>query len=621
MLILPIGLMKFPCTFECFYYNIIFLLCSSRESDLRRVVSDFLEKISARVSFILLLIEMELDGYVSDHDIDTEDEYAIYDKDWFPQEVLEDEIAKMQAFDNDVPGIIASPSLPKRPINVLGTDCFSAKAKREFTKYLTTSRSPRGTLSQEKYDQYCSFLKTAPSDLVVPENLTPSEAEKYPKIHEWVNKLFELHDDKLYYKSDQGKIQAVCPNNAFDIIADVCKTLKHITLKDTYLGVRAVSRGLTYKDVEWFLRQCSPPLSLQASEGKPQIRPIVSRRPFERVQVALIDLSSHRFCGYAWILHIQDHFSRFSVLWPLRSISSSVIAECLDMYMRFFGTPDIIQCDYAKEFTGAVLTLLAERKVHVVQGRVRARRLQRLIRINTLITRKLTLALLCRSTKDWPSLLPFVARAINNIYCDALPRHSSPHQIVFGQRLKNFHREEPPVVMSTNDSLHNPFDALKDEEKPISKPNLDQREEWKDIFDFQEWTRSKAIKKTPDRYKAPNFALGHFCFVKLPQHLRAKVGNKRIVGKVVSISGDRAKLFAILTKWGVLTKFIVASEMASVKKMRWPKYEALLQDANPKVGVSMQTIVDSKPEETPRGLKRPAASNEPSIGQTKQRKV
>jgi hypothetical protein len=36
-------------------------------------------------------------------------------------------------------------------------------------------------------------------------------------------------------------------------------------------------------------------------------------------QVDLIDMQAQEFNGYKWILHYQDHLTKFSYLWALRT--------------------------------------------------------------------------------------------------------------------------------------------------------------------------------------------------------------------------------------------------------------------------------------------------------------
>jgi hypothetical protein len=55
---------------------------------------------------------------------------------------------------------------------------------------------------------------------------------------------------------------------------------------------------------------------------------------------------------YAWILHIKDHFSKYSQLYALKSKHAIGIAECLALWIMAFYPMKILQCDNGKEFKG-----------------------------------------------------------------------------------------------------------------------------------------------------------------------------------------------------------------------------------------------------------------------------
>lgn len=60
---------------------------------------------------------------------------------------------------------------------------------------------------------------------------------------------------------------------------------------------------------------------------KAPLQPIVSGRAWERVQVDLIDMRHEPSGQYKWILHVKDHFSKYTQLYALKSKHSEPIAE------------------------------------------------------------------------------------------------------------------------------------------------------------------------------------------------------------------------------------------------------------------------------------------------------
>jgi hypothetical protein len=71
-------------------------------------------------------------------------------------------------------------------------------------------------------------------------------------------------------------------------------------------------------------------------------------------------MSNHPDGQYKWILHAKDHYSKFSVLWPLEAKAADPIARCFHFWIGIFGKPGVVQCDNGAKFKGAFKELLTE---------------------------------------------------------------------------------------------------------------------------------------------------------------------------------------------------------------------------------------------------------------------
>jgi IS30 family transposase len=71
---------------------------------------------------------------------------------------------------------------------------------------------------------------------------------------------------------------------------------------------------------------------------------------------------------YKWILHIKDHFSKYTQLYLLKSKHIEPIAECFAQFITAFLPLKIMQADNRKEFKGALLILLQKYRIQVVNG-------------------------------------------------------------------------------------------------------------------------------------------------------------------------------------------------------------------------------------------------------------
>ena len=61
--------------------------------------------------------------------------------------------------------------------------------------------------------------------------------------------------------------------------------------------------------------------------------------------------------GFKWIGHVVDHFSRFHVLFALKTKSGKEISKNLkEKVFSYFGLPLIIQSDNGREFVNKIIT-------------------------------------------------------------------------------------------------------------------------------------------------------------------------------------------------------------------------------------------------------------------------
>ena len=60
---------------------------------------------------------------------------------------------------------------------------------------------------------------------------------------------------------------------------------------------------------------------------------------FERVQIDLIDMRLEKDDIYKWILHIKDHFSKYSFLRPLTAKGARQGARELEYWIQLMGPP------------------------------------------------------------------------------------------------------------------------------------------------------------------------------------------------------------------------------------------------------------------------------------------
>jgi IS30 family transposase len=117
---------------------------------------------------------------------------------------------------------------------------------------------------------------------------------------------------------------------------------------------------------------------------------------------------------YKWILHIKDHFSKYTQLYPLKSKHAKPIADCFTLFIAAFLPPKIMQADNGKEFKGALLILLRKYGIQVVNGAPRSPQTQGLVeQANGVVEAKLRAWKMDHGSIEWADGLLEVTLAMN----------------------------------------------------------------------------------------------------------------------------------------------------------------------------------------------------------------
>lgn len=165
--------------------------------------------------------------------------------------------------------------------------------------------------------------------------------------------------------------------------------------------------------------------------------PIVSSDFNHRGQVDLVDLQSTPDRNYKWLLHYQDHATKFSFLRPLTSKRAAEVAmELLKIFLEV-GCPHILQSDNGREFTAAVIQELTSLwpTCKIVNGRPRHPASQGSVeRSNQDVEAMLRAWLIDNDTKNWAIGCYFVQFQKNSSFHRTIKR--SPYKALFGTEPK-----------------------------------------------------------------------------------------------------------------------------------------------------------------------------------------
>lgn len=162
------------------------------------------------------------------------------------------------------------------------------------------------------------------------------------------------------------------------------------------------------------------------------LQPIVVTEVLGRVQADLIDMRTKPNDEHVWILHLKDHFSKFSMLYALTSKRASEITYYISLFVRHLGIPGILQYDNGREFKGALLLFLKKHNIRLVNGRPRTPGTQGLVeQANAVVKDKITKWQAVNGSGNWASALTEICDAINDQTHESLPAGVTPMQLMF----------------------------------------------------------------------------------------------------------------------------------------------------------------------------------------------
>ncbi|CAF1107513.1 unnamed protein product [Brachionus calyciflorus] len=155
---------------------------------------------------------------------------------------------------------------------------------------------------------------------------------------------------------------------------------------------------------------------------QPRLKPISSVEFWVRTQLDLIDMR-HNPCKkgskeFKWIAHIEDHFTKFHVIWAMENKSADEVCYGLKRFVfPYFGLPNTFQCDNGTEFKNSLVKRLIEEwegDCKMVHGRPRHRQSQGLVeQANGTIERMLASSMSQFQTTDWEDLLTQIMYNLN----------------------------------------------------------------------------------------------------------------------------------------------------------------------------------------------------------------
>lgn len=218
----------------------------------------------------------------------------------------------------------------------------------------------------------------------------------------------------------------------FDIIKDVHIQLGHIGYRKTFSALQERYYVITKNEVLEMLKHCQ---ICWLKGGQPKIPPVVGRHVWERVQIDLIDMRSEPDGEFRWILHVIDHFSKFTSLYALRNKQAVEVAAKLAEWIAHGEPPTYLCCDNGEGFKGVLLVLLKKYGIHVKNGCPRTPQTRGLAaQADNTVRRKLAAYRIDNHTAEWVTALPEISLQINHSVHGSSSK--TPFELVFGRKAR-----------------------------------------------------------------------------------------------------------------------------------------------------------------------------------------
>ena len=260
--------------------------------------------------------------------------------------------------------------------NHVQVEAFSQRSKDEWAFRMEKTRHEiRGserTSRNDKY-RYMSYLR-------FPKE--PNIPKKEMKTRVWVIDNFFMDGEKLMRKPTSWHSNAREVKHEDELLDTIIQThasLMHAGQEVTATAVVREFYGVSKREVVKLLKSCAICSRARPSKAKGPLKPIQSKRVFERVQIDLIDMSGDPDGSMKWICHMEDHFSKFHMMFPMPDKESATVAQMMHQWVCWLGVMEILQSDNGSEFKGVCEELLFRYGIKVINGRPRTPRTQGLV--------------------------------------------------------------------------------------------------------------------------------------------------------------------------------------------------------------------------------------------------
>ena len=454
-------------------------------------------------------------------------------------------------------------------------------------------------IDQAKYDQIFKLLNGERHDL------SSSQAFYYKNgDFQLVNRLdksvilgkrvYEKQKDaKSKDKSKYSVLEVVPKEKFFDTIYYIHAILRgHCGMNKTVHQICERYASIPRHVIEIYCQLCPVCLLKVVQTTQPRLRPIRSDGFWSHTQIDLIDMRHNPSDGYKYICHLEDHFSKYHVLWKMKQkCADEVLAGLYEKVFPYFGIPKIFQSDNGLEFKNSKVVNLINNwdgDCDIRYGRPRHPQSQGLIEQANGTTQRMLSSLvqqhkICQDDKsgnilpilkdgNWANLLPLIMYNLNTQLSTSLK--TTPYEVVFAQKpnmgsikLCNVEKDKLNDPASDNDAVYDDISERESESESESESDGETRSSASSIRErvsSQQAINAIIMEKKHNHKRnkrTREFEIDEFVSVLIPRIDRGGSDLPRLPGQVVRISGDKDKFYEVATEYGILDSKYRSSEL------------------------------------------------------------
>jgi hypothetical protein len=284
--------------------------------------------------------------------------------------------------------------------------------------------------TRQRYNETIHSVKEAKS-VTKKKQLQRYLTKKYDVLEiAGIEKLVRKGTDIIYYYTTE---------ELYRLMKTAHSGIGHGGIHKTYKELKKQFANISREVIKLFIQLCEQCIlkKKRSETSKLIVRPITSSDFNSRGQVDLVDYQSCPDGDFKWVMHYQDHLTKFSILRPLKSKRAAEVAYQLTDIFLLLGAPHILQSDNGREFTANIITelKLLWPELKLVHGRPRHPQSQGSVeRANADIKSMIISWTHENNNTHWSEGLRFVQFQKNRSYHRTIDQ--SPYSALFGSDQK-----------------------------------------------------------------------------------------------------------------------------------------------------------------------------------------